>query len=377
LATLAQFNLGNVYARILPTAGHTSRRLVFAGYAAVGIFSVALGIVFLALGLGDGILSTPADRWWFPAFVCVLAIFALQDYVLIAVHAAKFVPLKNALFSIVKIVLLVALASRLPDQGISVAWIVPAAVGVVMVTALLPPRAQPDLHSGRTPPAPLPTRRVLGGMVVGEYLSNIVGMVIPTMLPLLVVWRLGAEANAYFSMPWLIYSALIFLIWNIASSLLVEASSEPSKAAALVRRALRLALLVGGAGAVFLLAAAPQILSILGPGYAAEGTAVLRVFALAVPFNVIVITWNTLMRIDGRMVLLVGQQVLCCAVGFTLSVLLLPVLGITGAGVGYLIAYAGSGIAVAWSLLRRIKTPGRHANVPRQARTEINKTELN
>lgn len=374
LGTLAQCNLGYVYARVLPKAGHACRRLVFTGYAGVGIFSVVLGIGFLAVspaGLGEGILNTPTDRLLFPFFVCVLAIFALQDFVLIAVHAAKFVPLKNVVWSIVKIVLLVVLASRQPGRGINLAWVLPAAVGVVMVIALLPPRAagaRSDLDSWRRPPASLPTRRVLGGMVAGEYLSGMVAIGLPTMLPLLVVWRLGAEANAYFAMPWLVASALNWLIWNIASSLLVEASNDPSKPVELVRRALRMALLVGGAGAIVEFAAAPLILSMLGADYAAEGTTVLRVFALMVPFNVIVITWNMLMRIEGRMALLVSQQVLCCAVAIILSALLLPVLGITGAGVGCLIAFAGSGIAVAGSLFRRINTaPINTAAINREA----------
>jgi O-antigen/teichoic acid export membrane protein len=278
------------------------------------------------------------------------------------------VPLKNVLVAVVKIVLLFVLASRLPHQGITVAWLVPAAVGVVAVIVLLRLPGLRDLDWWRVPPGSLPRPRVLGGMVIGEYLSSVVGIVVPTALPLLVIWRLGVEANAYFAMPWLISAALNLLIWNIASSLLVEASSAPLQAPALVRRAVRLALLVGGAGAVVEFAAASLILSVLGPDYAAEGTAVLRLFALAMPFNVVLVAWLTLMRIENRMVLLVGQQVICCAAAMVLSALLLPLFGITGAGVGYLIAQAGSGVTVAWPLFRRLRPPGRHAASPGQRR---------
>jgi O-antigen/teichoic acid export membrane protein len=352
LATLAQFNLGNVYARFLPAAGRSSRRFVLIGYSGVAVAGLVLGTVFQVIGLGDKIFAGPADRWWFPVFVAVLAIFALQDFVLIALQAAKFVPVENVIFSVVKIVLLVALAGWMPHRGITVAWVVPAAVGVAIVTAVLNARSFGATETaGR-----LPGRRALGGIVAGEYLSGAVGIVIPLALPLLVVRQLGTEANAYFAMPWLIASSLNLLIWNVAASLLVEAAAEPAKAPALVRRALRLTLVVGLAGSLVELAAAPLILGLLGAGYAAEGTDLLRVMALVVPFNAVLVAWTTLMRIHNRMHLLITQQVLGGAGVLVLTVLLLPRIGITGAGVGYLVAQAICGSVVAIPLLRMLRS---------------------
>lgn len=355
LATLAQFNLGNVYARFLPTAGRASQRFVFGGYACVAGAGVVLGAGFLALGLGDGIFTTAADRWWFPVMVAVLAIFGLQDFVLIAIQGARFVPVENVTFAVVKIVLLVLLATRMPHAGITVAWVVPAAVGVLVVSALLRTRGLPHARSRHVPPGSLPARRTLGGIVAAEYLSGAIGIVVPMALPLIVVRQLGAEANAYFAMPWLIASALNLLIWNVAASLLVEAASAPEKAPDLVRRALRLTLLIGGAGSVVELAGAPLILSLLGPGYADQGTDLLRAMAIAVPFNAVLVTWTTLMRIHNRMATLVVQQVLAGTAVLVLTVLLLPEIGITGAGLAYLAAQAGSAVVVSLPLLRMLR----------------------
>lgn len=358
MATLAQFNLGNVYARFLPTAGRASRRFVFAGYAGVVAFGLLLGYGFLALGFGDGIFSTSADRLWFPAFIAVLAVFGLQDFVLIALQAAKFVPIENVIFSIVKIILLIVLANSLPHRGITVAWVIPAGIGVLIVTTLLRLRGLPHARSLEAPVGSLPDRRTLGGIVIGEYLSGAIGIVVPMALPLIIVWRLGPEANAYFAMPWLIASSLNLLIWNVASALLVEAAAEPAKAPALVKRALRLTLLIGGGGGLVLLAGAPFILGLLKPTYAAQGTDLLRAMALAVPFNAVIVAWTTLMRVHNRMILLVTQQVLSGIGILVVTLLLIPSIGVTGAGVGYLSVQATCGVVVALPLWRMLHSPG-------------------
>jgi len=355
LAGLAQFNLGNVYGRFLPTSGRSSRRFVFTGYAAVAVSGLLLGAGFLALGFGAAIVTTTSDRWWFPVLVAVLAIFTLQDYVLVAIQAAKVVPVENIIFSVVKIVLLVVLAGHAPHRGITISWVIPAAIGVLIISAVLRVRGLPHAGSAGAPAGSLPGPRALGSVVAGEYVTGAIQVIIPMGLPLIVVWRLGAEANAYFAMPWLIATAVTMLTWNVASSLLVEAALDPAQARALVRRALRLTLVIGSVGSVLQLAAAPLVLGVLGSGYATRGTDLLRVLALTIPANAVLVTWATLMRIHGRMIVLILQQTVTTAAVLVLTVLLLPGLGVTGAGVGYLIVQGGCAVVVLPPLVRMLR----------------------
>jgi O-antigen/teichoic acid export membrane protein len=357
MSTLAQLNLGNVFARYLPTAGRSSRRFVLRGYLVVVGFGLVLGAGFAMAGLGRAFFTHPLDRVLFPVYVAVIALFTLQDFVLLSIQAAKYIPVKNVIFSLVKLVLLAMLAAELPDHGIPVAWVLPAVVGAIAVTAAVRLRGLPDPNDPNTPAGELPDRRTMGGVIAGEYVSGAAGVVVPMVLPLLVLWELGAEANAFFSMPWLVASSLSMLIWNVASSLLVEAATDKANAGALVRRALKLSLVVGGAGGLVELAGAPFILAVLGPEYAREGTDLLRVMALVVPFNAVLVAWTTLMRIHGRMALLVTQQVVGGAGTIGLTVLLLPSLGVTGAGVGFVVSQAACGLAVALPLWRMLQAP--------------------
>ena len=353
LATMAQLNLGNVFARCLPAAGRKSRRFVFAGYAAVGVLAVVLGYGFVYLGFGDNFLDG-AERAWFPWAIAVLAIFALQDFVLVSIRAARFIPVENVLFALAKLGLLVLLAGIIPSQGIGLAWVLPAGVAVLVVTTLL--RRRGLAHPGRldAPAGILPARRTLGGIVAGEYVSGAVGVLLPVLLPLIVVAELGLTENAYFAIPWLVASSVNLLTWNVASAVLVEGGSDPSRSAHLGRRALKLSLLIGGTGAVFELAFAHVILSLLGGDYASNGTALLRVLALAVPFNVVIVVWSTLMRIHNRMVPVVAQQIVAGAMIVTATYLFIPHLGITGVGLSYAIAQATSGVFLLFPLWRLV-----------------------
>ena len=97
------------------------------------------------------------------------------------------------------------------------------------------------------------TRRAVGMDQPSGHSPGVVTVVIPLVLPLLVVYQLGIRANAFFALPWLIAESLGFLMWNISSSYLVEASHDRAQNAALMRRTIRLSLLVGGIGVPFIL----------------------------------------------------------------------------------------------------------------------------
>jgi len=40
------------------------------------------------------------------------------------------------------------------------------------------------------------------------------------------VWRLGAAADAYLTLPWLIASGITVVMWNVSSSFVVEAAGS-------------------------------------------------------------------------------------------------------------------------------------------------------
>lgn len=366
LCTLSQLNLGNVYARFLGGAGHRQRRMVFTGYAGVVGLAVVLGTGYAVLGPGSVLFADAWEAWLFPVAVAVLTVFVLQDMILISLDRAFWVPVENITWGLAKLGMLVVLATAQPVHGIVLSWIVPAFVALLGVTAYLLLRKWP-----KQAPIAIPDRRELTSAVGGEYVIGLVSTAVPLALPLLVVHELGLAANAYFSVPWLFATSLSLLMWNVASILLVEAASRPDQLSALLRRALRMALLVGVAGGLGIWLLGPWLLSLLGPEYAESSVWLLRLTGLAAPSVAVVVVWTTAARSQGWLRRVLVLQ-LCAGVGVLgLSALLLGPLGVTGIGAAFLTVQTVAAAVVLRSLLRMVRTPrrvGRHRHRGRAGR---------
>lgn len=355
LATLAQLNLGNVYGRFLHAAGGHQRRLVFVGYGAVTALGLVLGVGYSLL-VSDVLWDDEWERWLFPLCVSVLAIFALHDMIMISIRRAAWVPVKNLAFGVAKLVLLAVFASSLPNTGINVAWMVPAVLAVVVVTIFL---VRPNALAGRKQaPGTLPSRRLLGETVLGEYVTGLASTAVPLLLPILVISRLGVEENAYFALPWLISTSLSLMLWNIASSLLVHASQAgETQFAFLIRRALKLAVLIGTAGAAAVWFLGPVLMQLLGPEYADNSTWLLRTVALAAPSSAVVVVWTTAARVRHQLRKVIVLQICIGLSVLGLSSLLVGNLGINGIGLAYLATQTAAALILLRPLLRIVRRP--------------------
>lgn len=353
LSQLASSNIGLLFSRVLPGAGNRSRQLVLAGYGISIAISVVLSIGFLLFFPTDELFTSGFEMTIFPLMVIAYCLFALQDWVLTGIRVTKWVPVEQLVFAVVKLGLLAWFATMALDGAIVLAWALPCAATVLVINPLLLLRTLP-----RRPPAPegalpMPGRRELVKIFLSEYATGAVTFVIPLTVPLLVLTQLGPEANAYYALPLLIAEAgLGVLMWNISSSYMVEASHDSRQIGPLMSRTFRLCFLVAGVGTPFLLIAAPWILSILGPDYADEGSTVLRLMALAIPFTIFSTMYINTARVQNKMGRVVVIQLLLAALIIGLTAVLLPVLGIDGAGWAYLIAEAAAALAVAVPLFR-------------------------
>jgi O-antigen/teichoic acid export membrane protein len=358
LGNLSHLNIGNVYARFLPTAGQRTRSLVRWGLVLTGAVGLVLGTGFALLWPSGSLFASGIERTLFPLAVGILTVFTVQDAVLLGVGAARWIPVENLAFSVAKLVLLVALAGVLPRSGLVAAWVAPALVAVVVIVILLHRTFMPR-HMGREDlPEALPRASALAGYAAGELTTGLMIYIVPMVLPLIIVTRLGNEANAYFAIPEVISSALTMLTWNIAVSFVVEAAANERRARALARRSLGIALAVGCAGAATLLAGAPLILSIFGPAYADQGTTLLRLMALTAPATVVTVVYTSVLRIHRKVGRVVAIQVALCGIVLTLVSLLIGGLGIVGVGIAYLCAEGGVAVVVLVPLLRSLREPG-------------------
>jgi O-antigen/teichoic acid export membrane protein len=370
ISSLASLAVGLLFTRFLGSTGARSMFVVAAGYGVTAGTALLLSGGYVLFFADPEVLVTDLDALLFPVIAVVLSIFVLQDWVLIGLRGARWVPIAQFAYSALKLGLLALFALTFWRDGIVTAWVVPAALAVLVVSAVLFVRVLPR----RPPPAEgataLPSRRALGGLFAAEYATGATTVIVPLVVPLIVVAQLGAEANAYFALPWIVAQAVTTLLWNICSSYMVEASNDRSAEPALMFRTLKLMALVAGGGWLFLVVAAPFVLGVLGPDYAEQGTPVLRLVACALPFAVIWDLYTSTLRIRLQMARVVVLQAVVAVTVIGLAAVLAGPLGLTGVALGLLCAEVLAASIVSVPLYRIVRENRRLLREPTSARRQ-------
>jgi O-antigen/teichoic acid export membrane protein len=349
-----------VLLRYVPTAGRLARRLILSSY----LVTVALSLAVGAVAAATSALWSPAlrflgnDAGWLVGFALATAgwtVFTLQDTVMIALRSAQWVPLENALYSVVKLIVLAALAGALPQAGIFIAWTGPLvfailAISLLIFRRLLPPRAHLQ-------PAALLGRRKLFAVSAGNYGGMLFASAATTLVPVAVANIAGAAETAYFYVPWTIAMGLQLVTLNMSISLTVEAALDEARLRVLTRQTLKHMVRLLLPPVLVCTIAAPWLLRIFGPNYAHDGATLLRLLALGTVPNLIVGLGIGVARIQhsGRAVLLI--QAAQCVIVLGLSVVMLPSAGINGVGIAWLVSQLAVAGVLVTGMLRPILLP--------------------
>jgi O-antigen/teichoic acid export membrane protein len=245
------------------------------------------------------------------------------------------VPVSNVAYATVKVGLLVALASVMPDYGVFASWtlglVVLVPMAALIFTRLIP--AHVRATSNRT--ERLEPMQVLRYMP-GDYLGAMAWLAATTLLPILVTHHAGLAQTAYFYLAWAIAFALHDVGDNMGYSLVVEGANDPTSLRASSRHVLihttRIVLVL----AIIIVVAAPYLLMVFGPTYAAEATTLLQLLALAAIPNTINALYISIARVQRRTGAVVAVLGSLCIMVLGLSTVLLDWYGITGVGIAWL-----------------------------------------
>jgi len=358
LSGIAQINLQETMIRFIPQAGSRAARLILSAYAIVIVLSTAvawifcLGIPFWSPALGYLVEST-ASAIWFVFALILWSVFVIQDAVLTGLRQAVFVPIENTIFSVLKIVLLVGLATSFANTGIFISWTAAVAVIIIPVNILIFRRLLPRyLKNAVTRSEPIPLRQI-SRYIAGNYAAALFASMSSALLPIVIMQIAGAEANAHFYLAWIIAGSLQIITANMATSLTVEAAHDQENVAHYQRRALlgiaRLLIPLS----VFLIIAAPVILRFVGESYGEEGTILLQLLAVAALPNIYNMVQVALARINNRMKTVIAIYGVNAGLVLGLSAVFLERFGITGVGLAWVISQTGIAVAL-FAISRRL-----------------------
>ncbi|MFE2963487.1 lipopolysaccharide biosynthesis protein [Streptomyces sp. NPDC059340] len=337
LAGLTAVTLTGALARFIPVAGRATGRLIFRTYAGSSVVVALAAVVFLmtlnAWGPSYRFLHGSLNGLGFILAVVAWSLLTLQDGVLTGLRSALWVPVGNTVFSAVKLALLVALAAAIPTTGVFVSWVAAIALSVVPLGLLVFRRLVPRHIKATEERANPPTLKEVGRFLAGDYTGSLFSLAVVYLVPVIVASQVSSSDNAYFYITTTIGGTVNLLAINMGASLTVEGSHDPARLAANTRAALkrmaRIMLPVCG----LLFVGAPFILHIFGDGYAHAATPLLRWFAVGALLRVVMETYFAVLRAQSRTSGLAYLQGLLCLLVLGLTVILLPRMGLTGAGV--------------------------------------------
>jgi O-antigen/teichoic acid export membrane protein len=374
LGTAAHLNLGNAMLRFVPMAGSGARALILRCNLVASLAAVTIGGVF-ALGAGwwaPDLLAAvgfPALLVFFVVSTPVWTLFVLQDSIMTAIKRATAVPMKNLVFSVLKIVLLGVAVWVGTESGIAVSWVVGTVLCVVGGVLWLA-RAMPPAHPPAHPPIPTgaPVGVVAGsavslrdvaGFVRYDYAGNVCWQIAVFGLPLVVLALAGPEAAATYGIAWQIAFALYLVINGMGQSLVAHLSADPSGLGAAMRGMVVKSLTLVVPAVVVIAPGSYLLLSLFGSEYAATGSLLLALLALSAVPNVITQAAVWAARVQRRGALQIAIPATLAVAVIVGTVLLMPSLGVTGAGVAWLGAQT---LAAAAILLVQLRSRRRAAN---------------
>jgi O-antigen/teichoic acid export membrane protein len=340
---------------------------VTTGLAVTAVVSLAGGAV--AAALLPVLLSSVTEGMdefayaLLPLGVAGAACSLVLDHACIAEREARPALVRNAAAAALRLILLGAAAVLFAVDGPS--WILATWVAsFLLFDALALTRVLPSLGRGFRPTLDgwRGELRAMRGLIAGHQSINLGAQAATYLLPLVVSARLGVTETAVFYATFLLANAVLFVAPAISDALFAEGAHRPARLGHDLRRAVRHILTLAGPPALVLAVAGPWLLGLFGPEYADEGDTLLLVLVGSAVFAAGLSLAVAVLRVRGRL----GEGALATVAALALAVgsswLLLPPMGLVGAGVGYAIGQAG-GLCLAALFVAR----GRRSSEPRPA----------
>jgi O-antigen/teichoic acid export membrane protein len=364
LSSISQLNLTNGFNRFVPVAGHRTRRLVFTGYGLATTTALVASTVFvLGVNLWSPRLALLQNHWeyaaWFVFGTVIWTLFALQDAVLTGLGEARWVLIENIFYGVVKLGLLVTIAAALPVLGVYASWTLPLIAVVIAVNVLIFRRFVPQReHEPLEEIDAQIVRRYVGfDMVATLMLSATIGL-----LPVLVLSILGPSASAYLYLSWTIAYTLYLISIGVGMSFVTETARAPERIVEYARKMIKHSLRIVAPIAVVIALGAPLILRVFGPAYSAHATHLLQLLALSAIPNAVTVTYLNIGRIQRRLSLVIITTGALAAGVITLSVILCPIIGVTGVGVAWFASQTTLAIVLLLGELRTVWLPYVHVD---------------
>lgn len=268
--------------------------------------------------------------------VCAMlwTISSLVDTVFLAKRLAGFVFSKNATLSVLKLPLLILLATSFRAFGVVASWGIASIIVVAMALFLFLPRIQANYRL--LPALDLNLLKSTWQYTSGNYLASLFSAAPGYLLPLMVVNLLDAKQNAYFYVAWMIANMLLMIPTAVSLSLFAEGSHFEHGLKENVMKSFKFSFLLLIPAAIMLMLAGKWLLLAFGQIYSLNALNLLWVLCLsALPYGIVSI-YASILRVTSRIKELMAIGGFIAVATLSISYFLIPVTGIISIGYSWL-----------------------------------------
>jgi len=358
LALLSTLGLNYGLIRFLSSSGEKSNITINSTFTITGLLSIIFALIFIA-GLSlwsPALIFLRQNLIWLIAFVVFTAaytLFSLLSSPFIAKRRADFTMVQNIINALLKLTLIIPLAAFFHSGGIFASWLIGFVVTAGVVIFLFLPRVQAGYRFFPT------IRKEVVNEMARFSLTNYIVVLLQTapafVLTLMVVNLLGAEANAYFYIASGVAGLLSAIAGATSTALFAEGSYDEQKLGQNIKRSLKLVLLLLVPAIILVFLIGDKVLLLFGRAYSENATRLLWILAVsALPQSINYIYFGV-KRVQKKMkdVIWLTALIAVCTLG--LSWLLLPRMGILGAGIASLISQGIAALLIVYNLWRPTK----------------------
>jgi O-antigen/teichoic acid export membrane protein len=255
------------------------------------------------------------------------------ESIFIAYRSAKYILLKNTIFSILKIIFPFFLIS-LGAYGIFSSWMVSLALGFISVFFILiykfSYKPQFVFHES--------TIKKIGKYSFGNYVAGFLTTLPTLALPLLITNSLDPETTAYYYMSMMIAN-LLFIIPNATSnSLFAEGSHNQRSLKKQVKKSVKLISLFMIPAIILIVLLGRYILLLFGQQYSQQGYQLLSILAISGIFMSINAVFTSIFKVKNRIREIIFRSLLGAIIILSLSIIFIQLgLGLLWIGLAWII----------------------------------------
>jgi len=369
LSMMSLAGLDATFVRFLPKSVRRNDQ-INSGLIIVALISVMLSSLFvLSLPFTSPrlafVLHDPRYFIAFVFFTAVTSLNTLTNAIFLAFKRAGDIFIINLLFSIFRVAL-----PLLVIKGSAMTIFVLVGISQLAGLALSLLIIKFQLGYVFSPRMRLGILHVTRKYSFSVYAASVLNLLPPTLLPLLVVHRLGPENAAYYYIAFTIASTLYTISYASMQSAFAEGSHNQTAMKAHIVKAGKLigVLLVPAVLAIVILGG--FILGIFGGEYAAQGATLLRLFALSAFSAAVYAAMGVIFKVVQDLRSIVAMNVVYATVILGFSYVFVPHLGIVGIGWAWLFGnVAASGVGLLFlKRSQQVSTRGGEYGTTTQAR---------